>query len=433
MRIIALLWSGAALASAALASSGCHGDGVDDTDDEWGEGPRPSQHGEDEIGDCDDSGHDPGHGPGCTPHDPREPHDNDDERPGAAEPACEVEFPTLEPIWLVEEPSPVAGGLPTVLDLLVTDDALYIANWHNANDAGRSLGSLERRTLDGTLVWAIELERAPNRLAWDGQHLYAPVGHQLRRWSPDGVEDEWRYVSRGSIRDIAVGYDTVALVGSYTVGGGHDSHFDAFFGQVSKTMPLEYLGYAVPTDGVDDVAEAVALNPWGGWIAAGSTRGSKEHVWLRGYAGHRLVGSMQNFAGPHVEAMIPGEGVLYVVGWANASNSGRWLSALDADANELWSRDLWFCPGVRSSFTSLVEDQGRVLGVARPRGPDGEFLQLIVDLSLDGTIADTWSIARRDLHFDVKRVATHGNRIFIAATYYSESAGWRRAIAEVVP
>jgi hypothetical protein len=427
MRSPALLLSGAALASAALASSGCRDDeGVDDAANGWGdesqaEEPEP----EPEPVDCDDSGDDPS----CVGH---EPHDPYDENPGGPEPACEIEFPSVEPIWLVEEPSLVEGGLPTVLDLLVTDDALYVANWHNANDAGRSLGSLERRTLDGALVWGIELERAPSRLAWDGQQLYAALGHELRRWSPDGAEDEWRYAARGPIRDIAVSEDSVALVGSYTAGGVHDAHSDAFFGTLDKTLPVDYRGYAMPTEGVDDIAEAIAVNPWGGWIAAGSSWGAKEHVWLRGYAGHRLVASMQNFPGPHVEAMFPGDDLLYVVGWANASNSGQWVSAIDDDGVEQWSRDLWICPDARGAFRDLTFVDDTLIGLGTSRNAADEYPPLIVKTTLDDFATEVWKVEDGDRHFSLSALAVDGSRLLVGGWMFTDGHH-QRVIAELRP
>jgi hypothetical protein len=424
MRTIGLLFS------AALASTAC-GSARNDAN------PSPGGDDANDWVDCKDDPSDPDCVEvECDDRDPDCPgyRDPDDRPPGEAEPpTCDVEFPKLEPLWLVEEPSPVADGLPRVEDMLATDDALYLANRHNGNEPARPLGSLERRTLEGELVWAVELEPAPTSLAWDGQHLYAAVGEELRRWSPEGVEGDWRYNARGEISDIAVDDATVALTGYYWVGGVHDSHMDAFYGQVTKTMPLDYLGYAEPTEWEHDVGEAVGNSPWGGWIAGGSLRYSHDyHVWLRGYGGHRLSTSMRTYDHAHVEAIIPGDDVVYVVGWSNSAPSGRWVSVFDSEGTELWSRDLWICPGAAGSFKSLTLVDSELVGVATSRNNADQYPPLIAKVGLDGAPHGVWEVSTNAERLTIGSMTTVGGRIFVGGRHFNGTQT-TRIIMEVQP
>ena len=410
------------LLSAALASAACNS-ARSDADTTANPQPGGDEFDDDVHIDCDDLGEDPT----CPDYDPKEPD------PGEVEPTCDVEFPTLEPVWLVEEPSPVVGGVPTAVDMVANEEALFVANRHDASKSSHGTGSVERRTLEGELVWAVETQPDPASIAWDGQHLYAAVGDRLRRWDADGVEDEWVHQAHGEIHDIAVNDETVALTGSYWVGGVHDSHMEAFYGQVTKTMPTEYLGYTVPTELVNDVGEAVGVNPWGGWIVGGSTRDTVDyHGWMLGYGGYRFTATMRTHDAVHVEAIFPGDDVVYVVAWSNDAPAGRWLTAFDVDGNELSSHDLWVCPGVGGAFDSpsLVGDE--LVGTATSKNSARELPPLIAKFGLDGTNHGVWEVWLDGEYLSLQTLAVVGERVFAGGYHYAD-AQTTRVVMEVQP
>src|SRR5690606_35559867 len=139
-------------------------------------------------------------------------------------------------------------------------------------------------------------------------HLYASLGQEVRRWSADGLEDAWRFdgaETMDSITHLAVGEDSIAIVGRYTEPGSYEPDYaDAFYGALTKTVPAAlYEGATHATVQANDYGERVALSPWGGWVAAGSVD-DPDHVWLRGFGGLQLSSSLDPHDRPHVDSLI---------------------------------------------------------------------------------------------------------------------------------
>ena len=399
-----------------------------DEADPAGEAGSPDSPGLDPRGDDPDDTHDPGEGPGA-----------------GRERYCDVaSLGRLPPTWIVAEPSPIAGSLPLVTDLVVAEDSLFVANWHTAS-GGPPLGSIERRTLAGELLWAVELDKPPWSIAWDGERLYAGFGRELRRWDRDGVADSWTHATTNGwdVFRVAVDANAVALLGTLDGQlGPHEDFTHSFYGAVTKTMPAEFHGYGHLDAEDDDVGTVLAASPWGGWVAGGTYRGNDPRAWLTHFSRegamdggpdpgvHGFTTTFHRYDHPHLEALIAHDDLLYVGGWSHGSPVGAFWLALDANGEEVLAEDLELCPGAHASLYELVEQQGRLFGLGAAKiGPEpDDTVELLVSMDYDGTVVEVTVLDAEPGTVVLEAIASDGERVFVGGSRARE-----RVIAEVEP
>jgi hypothetical protein len=289
--------------------------------------------------------------------------------------------------------------------------------------------------LDGALLWRHEFPTAVYSLAWDGAYIYASLVREARRWTPDGVEDDWRFETQGSVHALAVSDSTVAVIGSYVEQDDWgDGYSDAYYSEVSKTMPQVLLdGGVQATEGAFDYATSVVRSPRAGWIVVGdvSEPGS---VWLRGLGADADEVSVDLEPGksPHVVSIVALDDEVLVSGWTSSAH-GMWLSAVSADGEELWRENVRLCGDAGGSIGDLVERDGVLWGRGSVRTGANAFAPLLVQLRLDGAIANVWAVRVDGEFVDVDAVSVGAAGIYLGGSSLGADQARYRFLARVTP
>ncbi|MFO7565152.1 MAG: hypothetical protein R6X02_21070 [Enhygromyxa sp.] len=351
---------------------------------------------------------------------------------GDAEPVCDLsQFPKLVPEWIVEVESPLEGATPSVSALEVTSDAIFVAGRHDISSS-EPPGFVERRDFDGKLAWVIELPKVRNMvIAWDGQHLYGAYGQEVRRWTAEGLEDDWS-ISAEFIADMAVGLDSVAVVGSYSDQGGHDDHVDAFFGTYTKTTPPR--GSDGGRFGVferSEFGEVVAPSPWGGWIAAGSYNdfSAYGHSWIVGFGGPELTLTLKFLGYSRVVGLAAHHEVLTVIG-RNSVRGVVWLSSISSGGGELARHEHQLCTGVGSSIQKIVHHEGVIWAIGTVWTGQEQTSPLLVRFTFEGQIQSTHAFAVEADSFRIEALDVEEGTAYIGG-YLRAGDEFRRIVGRV--
>jgi hypothetical protein len=317
--------------------------------------------------------------------------DDDDGYPEDSGPVCDVsQFPELMPEWIVQVSSQIELDTVSLDSLEVTEDALFVAGYVDSSKSWY----LERRTLSGELEWSIDLPAKLSSLAWDGSYLYGILsGDEARRWTGVGVEDGWRYQWSGSIEDLAVDGEYVAIVGNddeQVVNPEDpedvdpDSQTFAYYAVLTKTVPAQ-------TEFDDRISgesyvEKVVRSPWGdGWIAAGHTpEDTPEEGWLLGLGEVDFDARLDSYG---MRSVIAHEDTIFVLSDDWWETTDTWVSSLSSAGDELWHKKISLCGDATGSLWRLAEHDGELWGLGDVPTAPGVRRPLLVRLDPEqGTV-----------------------------------------------
>jgi hypothetical protein len=383
--------------------------------------------GEDDAAGEDDP---PGDGDGDPPGDG----DGDPSGDGNMKAICDIsQFPQVSPEWLALNGSVIESGVPIVSALEVTEEAIFSAGWEDASSP-EPPGFIERRNLDGTLVWEVGLPKVRNMaLHWDGQHIYASYGKGVRRWAADGGTDDW-IVNGEFIPDMAVDAESVAVIENYSIREGHHDDLNVAYGAYTKAIPPGARdGGIFGISGRTEFAEVVAPSPWGGWLAAGSFGDISDdgHAFIAGFDGVDLDVTLSFSGRAAVVGMTAHDDILIVLG----RNTGRgvvWLSTISRDGEELSRHEQQLCAGVRSSLSSIVARENHIWALGSVWTSQDRTSPLLVQFAYDGQIERTWAFMIDADYYQITALEAVQDTIYIGG-YLRRGAEFRRTIGRFLP
>jgi hypothetical protein len=263
-------------------------------------------------------------------------------------------------------------------------------------------------------------------LAWDGDYIYAYFGKDVRRWSPEGVADDW-IIDIDDVRDLEIADGVIGMIGSFVAQQGDPMYEDAFVTAYATSNPPQALwGQVIGLPEQNDGGIIMKPGLLGGWVAAGSLGAvDTDRLWLRGFAGANLDVSFDYYA--RVSAIVGHQNAVIAVG----DRSGPWLASVSSSGEILWVREHSMCGGEapNGSVNAVAANEDRLRALVTVQTGEKAFREILAAFDFEGELLGTTALAIESQRISIPTMVEGDAGTYVGGLINEDGVTYKRFVA----